>query len=75
MTLMSKTQTMIDWNTTDLSRERIDTILGRAWVAGMLAKGTASARIACEVKAAGAWGACEREHYAAYRSLLALLAA
>jgi len=61
--------TEITWNTTDLSPETIDRILGVGTVASARAMGTAIAVRHCECRAAGWWDANEREYYAAWRSL------
>lgn len=63
----------IDWHTSDLSRQRVEGILGKEWVARFfdLPKKDAIAR--AQVRARGAWNANEREHQAAYLSLARLL--
>jgi hypothetical protein len=65
----------ITWRTTDLSRARVEYILGRDWVAKFFAMPRAKAIAAARSRGHGAWEANEREYHAAYRSLERLLAA
>ena len=63
--------TEITWTTTDLSRARIDHILGADFVADFIAR--PGAKGAAQCRARGAWEANERETHATYRSLAKLL--
>lgn len=72
---MSKTNwaDAITWTTTDLTTEQIDEILGKGTVKKI--SGWANGSGFCAGRAASAWDANEREFFAAYRSLGALLKA
>lgn len=59
----------ITWRTTDLSLARIERILGRDYVEGILRLSPSAALARAQTRAAGAWDANDRERYAAYRSL------
>lgn len=63
----------ITWRSDDLSIGRVETILGRETVEQIFAmpKEAAVARAVCRGR--GAFDACERERYAAYRSLVTML--
>lgn len=56
----------ITWQTTNLSQEEIESILGKDYVKTL-------SYINCITKAAGCWNANMREHYAAYNSLAKIL--
>lgn len=60
---------MIQW-TSILTMRQIENVLGKPWVM-MLIEETEPAKLArfCECRSVGAWDACDKERYAAYRSL------
>ncbi len=64
----------ITWRTDDLSIGRVETILGKDFVAAFFAADDRESAIGRSVgRAYGAWQANERESYAAFRSLARLL--
>lgn len=59
----------IEWTTRDISLERIIAQFGEKYVADIQAMPRDAALARCASRAAGAWNANEREHYAMYVSL------
>lgn len=59
--------TEITWNTTSLTAEQIDSIIGAGTTERVVAMPNAAGH--CMGRASGAWMANERDSYAAWRSL------
>ncbi len=71
---MGLPKTEITWRTDDLTIGRVETMLGRDFVAlffDMPNREAAIASVVCRIR--GSWDANDREAHAAYRSLARLL--